>query len=301
MRTTGLLIGVSTFLALRGAPAPAQERPLEVPPGVKVVRDVEYGRGGGRGLRLHLVQPADISNTPRPLIVWVHGGAWMAGSKEEGVRRLAPYVRRGYVGATIEYRLSGEAIFPAQIEDCKAAIRFLRANAAEYGIDPDRIGVWGSSAGGHLVALLGTTGDVPPLVGQGGHPEESSRVQAVCDFFGPTDFLAMIGPPSRIDHASPNAPEARLLGGPITERKEAVAQANPITYITPDDPPFLILHGDQDDVVPINQSELLAEALKKAGVEVTYHVVAGAGHGFGGPEIDAMVTAFFDKHLKASP
>jgi acetyl esterase/lipase len=189
--------------------------------------------------------------------------------------------------------LSGDAIFPAQIEDCKAAVRWLRAHAKEYGLNPDRFGVWGSSAGGHLVALLGTSGDV------------SSRVQAVCDYYGPTDLLQMDAhalPSARLKHDPATSPESRLIGGAIQENKEKTTRANPIVYVTPDDPPFLIVHGDADPVVPIHQSQLLFDALKKAGVSVRFHTIKGAGHGqgFGGREIDEMVNNFFDSYLKGN-
>jgi dipeptidyl aminopeptidase/acylaminoacyl peptidase len=137
---------------------------------------------------------------------------------------------------------------------------------------------------------------VKELEGTGGNPDVSSRVQAVIDWFGPTDFLKM--GKNRMDHDSADSPESLLVGGPIQENREKAARANPVTYVTADDPPFLIMHGDKDDLVPPGQSELLAEALKKAGVEATLHVVAGAGHGFGGRELDAKVDAFLDRHLK---
>lgn len=265
-------------------------------PEADVVRDVEYGTGGGRGLKMHLVKPKSPPKDPMPVVVYIHGGGWRAGNRDAGVRPLSRLASRGYFGATIEYRLSGEARFPAQIEDCKAAIRFLRSKAKEYGIDPDRIGVWGPSAGGHLVALLGTSGDVKELEGKGGAAEFSSRAQAVVDWFGPTDFLKM--GKNKIDHDAANSPESLLVGGPIQENKEKVAAANPITYVSKDDPPFLIMHGDKDDLVPLGQSELLHAALQKAGVESKLHVVPGAGHGFGGRELDAMVDEFLDRHLK---
>jgi len=278
--------------------ATLQQRPPQapIPPDVEVVRDVEYGTGGGRPLKMHLVRPKSPPAGPMPVVIYIHGGAWRAGSRDAGVRPLARLAQRGYFGASIEYRFSQEARFPAQIEDCKAAIRFLRAKAGDYSIHPDRIAVWGPSAGGHLAALLGTSGGVKELEGTRGNAEFSSRVQAVIDWFGPTDFLKM--GKNRMDHDSGDSPEAQLVGGPIQENKEKVSRANPITYVTPDDPPFLIMHGDKDDLVPPGQSELLAEALRKAGVEVTLHMVPGAGHGFGGRELDAKVDAFLDRHLK---
>ena len=284
-------------LILLLAPLPQRPPQAPIPPDVEVVRDVEYGTGGGRPLRMHLVRPKSPPADPMPAVVFIHGGGWRAGNRDAGLRPLTHLAQRGYFGATIEYRLSGESRFPAQIEDCKGAVRFLRSRAEEYRIDPDRIAAWGPSAGGHLAALLGTSGDVKELEGTGGHAGFSSRVQAVVDWFGPTDFLRMGR--NRIDHDSGNSPESLLVGGPIRENREKVARANPITYVTPDDPPFLVMHGDRDDLVPLNQSELLAEALRKADVPVELHVVQGAGHGFRGAEVEAKVDAFLDKHLKA--
>jgi len=269
----------------------------QAPPDVEVVRDVEFGKGGDRALKMHLVKPKSPPKDPMPVVVYIYGGGWKAGSRDAGIRPLTRLAGKGYFGASIEYRLSQEAEFPALIEDCKCAIRFLRAKAKEFGIDPERIGVWGPSAGGHLAALVGTSGGVKELEGAGGWADPSSRVQAVVDWFGPTDFLKM--GKNKIDHDAANSPESQLIGGPIQECKEKAAKANPITYVTKDDPPFLIMHGDKDDLVPPSQSEMLHEALQKAGVESTLHVVPGAGHGFGGREIDALVDPFFDKHLKS--
>jgi acetyl esterase/lipase len=267
-----------------------------IPTNVRFLQDLEYVPGGHERQKLDLYLPKETGQSDHlPLIVWVHGGAWQAGSKDR-----CPALRfldKGYAVASINYRLSQRAIFPAQIEDCKAAIRWLRANSQKYGLDPERIGVWGSSAGGHLVALLGTTGDIKEF-DKGQNLTYPSRVQAVCDFFGPTDFTRMSSFPTKMKHDAPDSPESKLVGGPIQECKEACRRANPITYVTKDDPPFLIVHGDKDPLVPHNQSELLHEALKKAGVNVTFHTVKGGGHGFSGPEIDKMVDDFFDKHLK---
>ena len=252
---------------------------------VEVERDVEYCRAGGRALRLHIVRPRRRPADPMPAVVWIHGGAWLGGSKDSGIPRLVPLARRGYFGASIEYRLSGEALFPAQIEDARCAIRFLRSKDKELGVDRHRIGVWGVSAGGHLAALLGT--DAQP----------GARVHAVVDWFGPTDFLRMDAAGSALKHDAPESPESRLIGGPIQENKGKVARANPITYVTADDPPFLILHGDQDRQVPLEQSRLLHRALRAAGVDATLHVVGGAGHGLPGPAPDEMAREFFQKHL----
>ena len=287
--------GVWLAVVLGVASASQAQRPqAKVPEGTKAHRDLEYVKGGHERQRLDLYVP-EKADGPLPVIVWVHGGAWLGGSKE-GVGPALPFVRKGYAVASINYRLSQHARFPAQIEDCKAAIRWLRANAKEYDLDPDRIGVWGPSAGGHLVALLGTSGDVKDLEGKEGTPGQSSRVQAVVDWFGPTDVTRMGG-----SHDGPDSPEAKLLGGPVQENKEKAVRANPITYVSKDDPPFLIMHGDKDPTVPFSQSELLVEALKNAGVEATFIPVKGAGHGgreFSSEENRKLVEGFLDKHLK---
>lgn len=285
-------------MAASGLAQPPPGQVPRVPEAVKVARNLVYARAGAKDLLLDLYLPESAPGR-LPVILWVHGGAWRGGNKEN-----CPAIRqagRGYAVASINYRLSQEAVFPAQIEDCKAAVRWLRANAAEYSLDSNRIGAWGASAGGHLVALLGTSGGVRELEGALGNPNYSSRVQAVVDFFGPTDFLEIGKFPSKIAHFAADSPESQLLGGPVLENQEKARRANPITYISKDDPPFLIMHGDRDQSVPLNQSELLRDALKKAGVQVTFQIVPGAGHGFSGPQIDAAVDAFFDQHLKRAP
>ena len=268
----------------------------EAPKGAEAFRNLEYVPGGHERQKLDIYVPKH-PREPKllPLIIWIHGGAWRAGSKDRC--RATRFLEQGFVVASINYRLSQHAIFPAQIIDCKAAIRYLRANAKTYRIDPDRIGVWGSSAGGHLVALLGTTGDVKKF-DKGPNLKYSSRIQAVCDFFGPTNFAKIGSFPSTMDHNAPDSPESKLLGAPVQEAKEAVRNADPITYVTKDDPPFLIVHGDKDPLVPINQSVILDEALKKANVKTTFHTVKGGGHGFKDPQVDRMVNKFFNKTLK---
>lgn len=266
----------------------------------KTVKDIPYVTAGHERQKLDLYLP-ESADGPVPLLIWVHGGGWQNGSKENGLPLRQDWTERGYAVASLNYRLSGHAIFPAQIEDCKAAIRWLRAHASAYGLDPDRFGVWGSSAGGHLVALLGTSGEVKEL-DVGDHLDQSSHVQAVCDYYGPTDFEAFVTRPGYESHASPTSAEAKLLGGAVLENLELAAKANPITHVTSNDPPFLIVHGDKDPVVPIQQSELLFEALKKAEIPVHFHTIKGAAHGqgFSGPEIQPMVNAFFDSHLLAT-
>ncbi len=262
-----------------------------------VLRDLAYVPGGHERQKLDLYLPAEADPSgKRPLIVWVHGGAWLGGNKNPCP--ALRFVEKGYAVASVNYRLSQHALVPAQIEDCKAAVRWLRANAGQYRYDPNRIGVWGASAGGHLVALLGTTGDVKEF-DVGPNAGVSSRVQAVCDFFGPTDFTKMSSFPSTMKHDAPDSPEAKLVGGPVQENKDKVRRANPITYVTKDDPPFLIVHGDKDPLVPHNQSEILLDALQKVGVEAALYTVSGGGHGgFKDPQVDILVAEFFQRHLR---
>jgi acetyl esterase/lipase len=217
------------------------------------------------------------------------------GNKSSGLARLGTLIASGnYVGISIGYRLSGEALWPAQIHDCKAAIRWLRANADRYGIDPERIGVWGSSAGGHLVNMLGTSGGVKDLEGDCGTPGQSSQVRCVVSYCGPTDFLAN----KRIQGGREPSAVSCLLGGALDEKKTEARHASPITYVSPDDPPFLLVHGTRDTTVPFEQAELFRDALRKAGVHVILVPIEGGGHGFGGPEVYQRVTAFLDKHLR---
>lgn len=297
MTALSLALALLTFVGQNNRPAGAA-----LPEGTKTFKDIAYVTDGHARQKLDLYLPGKGTNFP--LIVWVHGGAWREGSKDN--TRATWLLGAGYAVASINYRLSQHATFPAQIEDCKAAIRWLRANAEKYGYDGNRIGVWGASAGGHLVALLGVTGDVKDF-DQGENLKISSRVQAVCDFFGPTDLTKMneqAGARGRQDHDAPDSPESQLVGGPVQQNKAKAARANPINYISKGDAPFLILHGDQDNLVPSGQSELLHAALTQAKVSVTFHVVKGAGHGgpaFEAPEVRAMVKEFFDKHLSARP
>ena len=269
----------------------------------RLLRDIPYVPNGHERQKLDLYLPggggsSNKKSKPLPLLIWVHGGAWRAGSKEHCPARR--FLSKGYAVASVNYRLSQHAIFPAQIQDCKTAVRWLRRHAGDYGIDPDRFGVWGASAGGHLVALLGTAGDVEHFdVGE--YLNVSSRVQAVCDFFGPTDFTKMSSFWTTMDHDAADSPESRLVGGPVQQNKAKCRAANPITYASKDDPPFLICHGDKDPLVPHNQSEIFAAALDTAGVEVTFHTVKGGGHGFKDAQVDHLVEQFFQEHLKHGP
>jgi acetyl esterase/lipase len=290
------LLLLLNFIPLSLSQPGGRHQQLPVPDGTVVHRDLVYVTDGHERHKLDIYLPQKGSRLP--LIIYVHGGAFRAGSKENGVP--LEYLSRGYSVASINYRLSQHAKFPAQIQDCKAAVRWLRAHADEYRIDPTRFAAWGRSAGGHLVAMLGTTGDTTEF-DVGAHLDESSSVQAVVDYFGPTDFLQMDAHrlPNGMLHNPVDSPESLLIGGAIQENKEKTARANPITYVTPADPPFLICHGDQDPLVPHHQSELLESALRQAGVPVTFYSVKGAGHGnFSDPQVAELTRAFLAKHLK---
>jgi len=267
-----------------------------------LISTIEYGTGGGRPLTMHLLQAQPRPSALAPALVWIHGGAFRHGSKDSGIAKLFPFARRGYVCASIEYRLSGEAIWPAQIEDCKAAVRYLRAHADELGLDPERIGAWGASAGGHLVAMLGVAPDRPELEGSGGWADHSSRVQAVCDFYGPSDLLAMTEQPSALDHNEADSPEGMLLGGAVREYPDRAYSASPVNYATGDQPPFLIFHGAEDMTVPHPQSQAMYQAMGSGSA--IFHTVLGAGHGgpaFEHPAVVSLIEAFFDQHLGPVP
>jgi acetyl esterase/lipase len=312
MKPTSTFFRTVMLAALLGgrailAPAQVTKSPalLNAPEGVTAYREVAYVENGHARQVLDLYVP-EAGSGPLPLIIWIHGGAWSGGDKNGCPPLRQGYTQQGYAVASLNYRLSQHAIFPAQIEDCKAALRWLRAHAKKYRLDPAKFGVWGSSAGGHLVALLGVTGDVREFeVGQ--HLDHSSAVQCVMDDYGPTDFPQMDAhrpPGATMQHSAPNSPESRLIGGTITlaENHRKVQRANPTTYVSRGDAPFLINHGDIDPTVPHHQSELLFAALKAAGVPVRFNTVKGGGHGagFGGAELDKMRRDFFELHLKGA-
>jgi len=294
-------LGVTLAAAILGGqtaqPVMARRRPADVA-NVAAQRDLVYKRVEGEILRLDLYFPEKFSG-PLPVIVWIHGGGWSRGRKERCP--AVAFVNDGYAVASIDYRLTSIAPFPAQIEDCKAAVRWLRANASKYSLDSDHVGVWGHSAGGHLAALLGTSGGVRDLEGGGDNMSYSSRVQAVCDVSGPSDLVGFYHEASQ----SPTAKSgkamsaiAALVGGSADQNQTKAIAASPIRYVSKDDPPFLIIHGEADATVPVTQAESLAAALKAAGVETTLEIAAGRGHGAGGPKFRLMIKTFFDKYLK---
>ena len=297
IRPNGFL-AVFLFIAFAAAADAQQTAPAAQPAtvGVRESLDVPYVTNGHERQKLDLYLPAAPDKGPRPVIVRIHGGAWRHGDKT-AQRSIGNYVKQGYIGVAINYRFSQHAIFPAQIEDCKAAIRWLKAHANEYGIDPARIGVMGSSAGGHLAALLGATGDTKEFdIGE--NLSFSSSVCAVVDNYGPTDFLQIVDNPFV---AGRKSAVSQLLGGPISENADLAARANPIKYLSANDPPFLIMHGDADPLVPPSQSEALHQALVEAGVTCAYHVVKGGLHGgeaFRTSRVKAIVSGFLEYNIK---
>jgi len=266
---------------------------------ITFIIDVVYGEAGGAPLLLDIVRPNSIPGELMPAALWFHGGGWESGDKNEGMHSyLNPFLaRHGFFTASINYRLSGQAVFPAQIHDAKAAVRWLRANATHYHIDPERIGMWGHSSGGHLAALLGTSGDVPALEGTGAFVGRSSRVDAVIALSAPSDFLRSgkgQGYEERL-HA-----QSRLVGGPLEERTDVVRLANPITHVRSGAPAFLLVHGDQDEIVPFGQSELLYQALTMADIDATFIRVQGGDHSLEGhwQDIAQWALAFFRMRLR---
>ena len=283
-----------------GRPPQGQPRPL--PAGVEAKLDLPYAGTENPRQKLDLYLPKERkSDKPLPVIVFIHGGGWRNGDKAGGIGNLGRFVASGdYAGVSVGYRLSAEAQWPAQIHDCKAAIRWIKAHAAEHGLDPAKIAVWGTSAGGHLVSMLGTSGDVKELEGSlGKHLDQDSKVTCVANYYGPENFLTMIRQPSTINRTgSRDYPEALLLGGPVPEREAVAKEASPVTHVTPGDAPFFTAHGTDDKVVPYAQGKEIHAALTQAGVPSILQEMTNGGHGFRSEILDHRLKQFFDLHLR---
>lgn len=270
-------------------------------------KDIAYVPDGDVAQRLDLYLPEKTPDKPLSLIVHIHGGGWVGGNKFPCP--VAAMVLKGYAVASVEYRFSQKAIFPAQIQDCQAAIRWLRAHGKEYHFDNGHVGVVGGSAGGHLSALVGTAGGKKAFAMIGGNEEQSDRVQAVCDIFGPADFGTVVQQAADdknvkniFEFNTPKDPYSSLIGAKLDDKTKTDA-VSPVHYVSEDNPPFLILHGTHDTLVPYAQSEEFAAALKGKGVEVWLQKLPGSGHGgggFGKAGIIQLMQNFFAKHLQGA-
>lgn len=266
----------------------------KLPDHIKKIADIEFAKVGDKSLQLDLYLPKNL-NEKVPVIMWVHGGGWLKGSRAKA--KGLWLVEHGYAIASVSYRLTTEAIWPAQINDLRSAVRYLRGNAEKYNIDGTKIAAWGASAGGHLVAVLGTQ-DLPK------DEKVSSRVQAVLDWYGPSDLLSM--PPNNVsEKRTPemvaNSNGAKLLGKIVRDVPDLAKEASAFWNVSKDDPPFLIMHGDKDPGVPVEQSIRLHEKQKEAGAPSELFIVKGAGHGgklFLSDECNKVVLTFFNKVLK---
>lgn len=283
-----------------------QERAYQyfpIPPDYTFEREVIYSNTDTVSNKLDIYFTTK-SEDPLPLIIWIHGGAWRGGDKRSA-RFARELLGQGYAVASINYRLSGKAKFPAQIIDCKSAIRWLRANAAYYNIDPNRFAAWGGSAGSHLAALLGTAEDMEEWE-EGDLLGYSSRVQAVIDWFGPTDFSRMNDTKGRMDHLAEDSPESQLIGAAVKDHPDLVAYANPITYVNKHNPPFQIYHGRYDSLVIPGQAVLLNDAFLRAGLKPDFGIFDDLAHGDNNwnnyiPAAKAFLDTYLMKSLKARP
>jgi acetyl esterase/lipase len=244
--------------------------PEEMPQGVQLIQDIEFGKRGGRSLKLDLYKPVKLEKLA-PGLIFIHGGAWKGGNKDMYRPYAARYAQRGYVAACISYRLSGEAPYPAAVQDAKCAVRWMRANAGKYSVDPNHVCALGGSAGGHLAMMVGYSRDDKELEGTGGYQDVSSKVQAVVNIYGPCDLTV---PRTR------DADSVRqfLAGKKYDEAPDLYKKASPLFRLTGDDPPTLILHGTLDSLVPISQSDALVKRLKEVGVPHVYDRLEGWPH-----------------------
>lgn len=266
-----------------------------LPPTVQVQRNIVYGVVDGRSMKLDIYTPKNTTQK-LPVIIWLFGGGWMMGDKNPCP--IAFMAERGLAIVAVNYRLDGVAKFPAQIYDCKGAVRWLRANADRYNLDADHIGVFGVSAGGHLALLLATTGGSPKLEGDvGGNLNYSSRVQCACAWYPPTDLNHIFTDPK--ERRSSRTVVARLIGGPVEQNVAKADFASPITYVDKNCAPVFLMHGGADELVPPSQSESFYNAVTNAGVEAELVIIPNKGHGVvAPPEVADKMSKFFQAHLR---
>lgn len=286
--------GIGLFLIAAFSPAltvcSADEQPAAIE--IDFRQDVEYGKGGDKPLRLN-VAVAKSSNGSRPGLVYIHGGGWAAGNRNQLNDVIKDAARRGYTAVTIGYRFAPQDPFPAQVEDCKCAVRWMRAHADELKLDSKRIGAIGFSAGAHLSMMLGVMDKDDGLEGDGGWPDQSSKVQAVVSYFGPADLLG------EYPEVSQNIIK-NFIGGTKDEKREAYRKASPVTYVNAGDAPMLLFQGTVDVLVPYDQAYIMARALTEAKVPGRVELLLGANHGWGGKDIERTQREaydFFEKYL----
>lgn len=287
-----LMLAVLAFLSLLSPLAAAD--PV-VPEGVIWETGIEYSHPGDTPLQLNLARPKS-GDAPFPVVLCIHGGGFRAGKRESYDALCLKLASRGYVAATITYRLAPQHKFPAAIHDTKAAVRWLRANAAKYKIAPDAIGVTGGSAGGHLAQFLGVTANVPQFEGDGGNVIQPSHVTCVVNVYGPSDFTKSYGKSVDAHEVLP-----LWLGGNLETARNLHIQASPLYWVTPNAAPTLFIHGTEDKYVAHEQAEWIYERLKAAAVDTELLTLPGAGHGFKGADAEraeAALLAYFDKRLK---
>lgn len=267
---------------------------LAVPEGIEVLEGIEYGRVGDRALHLDLYLPKERER-PTAAIVFIHGGAWKSGSRDDLALYCIEFAKRGYVTATISYRLSGEAPFPAAVQDAKCALRWVRSNADAHDIDPERIAVSGNSAGGHLALMVGYSED-ETLEGDCGNPDVPSRVKAVVNFYGPTDLTTDFAAAQGVLHEF-------MDGRTLHEARDDYERGSPIRHLDGNDPPTLTFHGTIDSVVPVAQADLLDARLNELGVEHVYERYDGWPHAMDVARVVnercvAVMARFFERHLR---
>ena len=267
------------------------------PAGVLYSADIEYGTGGGEKLRLDLARPEKMERAA-PCILVIHGGGWARGDKRQHTDLIYKLAQQGYVAATVQYRFCPKHVFPAQVEDVKCAVRYLRAHADEHKINPALFGAIGFSAGAHLSMMLGTMGKDDGIEGSGGHADQNSQVQCVVAFFGPTDLTRTDFPAISVGLVS------QFMGSIPEEDKGERKRASPLTYLDQGDAPLLIFQGTKDRLVPHVQALVMAEAMTKAGVPGRVELLVGADHGWGGVDLIRSweeSLRFFNNHLKPKP
>lgn len=283
------IVATALFMAILAVP---QE--LQAQNEIIVENDIEYSNPDNQHLLLNMARPK--GSGPYPAVVCIHGGGFRAGTRQVYDGIIKKLAENGFVGVTVTYRLAPKYQFPAAVNDVKAAVRWIRANAAKYHIDPERIGATGGSAGGHLAQFLGVTSDQKEFEGDGGNLDQSSRVACVVNFYGPSDFTRSYGKSVDVTEVLP-----LFLGGNLEQARERHIVASPLYWVTPNAAPTLCIHGTKDDYVAFEQAGWIVDRLKAAGVEAKLLPMEGAGHGFHGEtaaKADAAMLDFFESHLK---